>query len=301
MQLIRIFLILFAVLPVFCQSNPIKIVIDPGHGGIDPGRLTLKSSHFEEKDLNLIIAQKFGAYVTDLLQNVEVVYTRTSDISVSLDQRVEIANNENCDIFISIHCNANEKPGVHGTECHIHNLKAKKSFRLAHLIDKEFKNRAGRHSRGIKDSDDREHSLQVLKFTKMTSVLIECGYMTNATEAAYLNSAYGQDILASALFRGLRSYLQEEYPKINFVKPLEKESKTGDIYVQIYSSKEALSTNEGQFKKTGEDVVCEKLDTKNAYKYRYIIGPFETKSAAEKCIEKVKKKGFTDAFMIRKE
>lgn len=287
------------------QQTSVRVMIDAGHGGNDPGHLSNNSAHKTEKELNLIIAQKFGNYVSTLLQNVEIIYSRTTDVYLTLDERVEIANSKGVDIFISIHCNANEKSKVHGTESHIHSFDAKKSVELARTFEKEFSGRAGRTSRGVKDNNDREHSLQVLKFTKMTSVLVECGFLTNTREANYLNTEEGQDIIASALFRGLRTFLQKNYPSIAFVKSAEKkkstEEKKGEkYYVQITSSIDPIDTEHESFKRTGNTVIREKLNTTNAYKYRYLIGEFATKKEAEEVVKKVKTKGFPDAFVVKK-
>lgn len=305
MQLIRLFFFLAVLFPVAVQAQKtrISILIDPGHGGTDPGHMSHNANHLKEKELNLLIAQKFGAYLLQNLQNVDINYTRSEDAFVSLDARVEQANAAGVDYFISVHCNASEKLKCHGTETHVHTFDSKKSVALAKSFEKEFSGRAGRTSRGVKDNGDREHTLQVLKYTKMTSVLVECGFLTNTAEANYLNTDYGQEIIASALFRGLRAHLQKEYPSITFVKsdakPAEA-SKTGNYSVQITSSKEVIDTEHESFKKTGETVTREKLNTSSAYKYRYTIGSFKTKKEAKAILEKVKNKGFPDAIIIEK-
>ncbi|MBI3237873.1 MAG: N-acetylmuramoyl-L-alanine amidase [Flavobacteriia bacterium] len=210
--------LLLLILGWSAQGQTITILIDPGHGGSDPGHESLNSSHKSEKELNLIIAKKFGSYLSEKLSNVTVLYTRTDDTYPSLDDRVEMANSKKVDYFISIHCNGSPNTGIHGTESHVHSMTSRKSVKLAKQFEKEFGGKAGRKSRGVKDTDDREHTLQVLKFTEMTSVLVECGFLTNENEANYLNTTYGQDILASALFRGMRTFLQEEHPSIQFTK-----------------------------------------------------------------------------------
>lgn len=305
MQFIRFFLVLILLSSSysFAQKSKITVVIDPGHGGSDPGHLSVNKNHLPEKDLNLIIAKKVGTYLSDLLQNVEVIYTRTDDSFVSLEDRVEIANAKNVDYFISIHCNANERSKIKGTESHVHTMSSKKSVKLARSFEKEFAGKAGRNSRGVKDNDDREHSLQVLKFTKMTSVLVECGFLTNPSEANYLNTTDGQDILASAIYRGFKHFVMKEHPSITFLKTPKKEeftTATGNYYVQITSSKSPIDTEHESFKKTGETVIREKLATTSAFKYRYIIGSFDSKTSAKEVLDKVKKKGFPDAIIIQK-
>lgn len=300
---------------VNAQTKKIKVVIDAGHGGTDPGHLSDNKTLLAEKDLNLLIANKVGSYIQQYLTNIEIIYTRTSDQFVSLDDRVFKANSVNADCFISIHCNANDRKLVHGTESHVHSMSSTKSVDLAKIMEKEFSARAGRHSRGVKDSDDREHTLQVLKYTNMTSVLLECGFLTNDKEALYLNTSEGQDILASAIFRGLRTYLQQEYPATNFVKSVKPAEKTtastssttsvsttkatGKFAIQIMSSKEPVEVTSDAFKKLGEKVIRQKVETTSEFKYRYLVGSFESKEAGTTVLKKVQTNGFKDAIIIQ--
>ncbi len=85
----------------YCEIN---ILIDPGHGGADPGHESINANHLQEKDLNLLIAKKFGNYLTTKLSNINVIYTRTTDVYPTLDERVAMANSQKVDYFISIHC-----------------------------------------------------------------------------------------------------------------------------------------------------------------------------------------------------
>lgn len=314
---------LYFILPIFIlflsssflpaeKKEKVTIVIDPGHGGSDPGHLSDNKNHLPEKELNLLISKKVGNYLEKYLKNIKVVYTRTDDSFPTLDERVDLANSMGVDYFISVHCNANHKKTVHGTESHVHSLSSKKSVSLAKEFEKEFSTRAGRKSRGVKDGNDREHSLQVLKYTNMTSVLVECGFLTNEKEANYLNSTNGQDILASAIFRGFRTQVTKDFPSITFVKTTsdkdpddkkepteEKKVETGEFQIQLMSSKEPIDTDHESFKKTGLKITRTKLNTTSSYKYKYTSGPYKDKSSAEKDLEKAKKGGFKDAYIIK--
>lgn len=103
--------VLCAVLLAFrapLTANAVKIiVIDPGHGGKDPG---CSGSIHREKDVALAVALKLGKFIEENLQDVKVIYTRTTDIFVELEDRALIANKAKADLFISIHCNAAGKP-----------------------------------------------------------------------------------------------------------------------------------------------------------------------------------------------
>jgi len=95
------------------------VVIDPGHGGRDigaPGRIK------HEKDLVLEMALKTGRYIKEEHPDVEVLYTRTTDTLIGLDERAAIANKNKADLFISIHCNANENRNARGTETYVMGL-----------------------------------------------------------------------------------------------------------------------------------------------------------------------------------
>lgn len=85
------------------QNSSFTVVIDPGHGGKDPGAV---GSSSKEKDITLSVARKLGELIEKQHSDVKVLYTRKSDNFVALDQRAVIANNSKADLFISIHCNA---------------------------------------------------------------------------------------------------------------------------------------------------------------------------------------------------
>ena len=111
-------LILIFLLPWVCQAQKGEkiqtIVIDAGHGGKDPGALGSKS---HEADINLAVALKLGDYIKENMRDVNVVYTRDKDKFVELKERANIANRNNADLFISIHCNSTEgTTTAHGVE-----------------------------------------------------------------------------------------------------------------------------------------------------------------------------------------
>ena len=95
------------------NSNKIKtVVIDPGHGGKDSGTMGTKRFKIYEKHVALSVSLKLGKYISEAFPEIDVIYTRSSDVFLELNERTEIANNANADLFISIHCDGftNPKP-----------------------------------------------------------------------------------------------------------------------------------------------------------------------------------------------
>ncbi len=123
-RLVLLLLALFLVSGVsFSQKRePGKVktlVIDAGHGGDKPGAI---GKHSREKDLTLSIAKKFGKLVQDNYPDVKVIYTRTTDVDVTLSERANIANREKADLFISIHCNSHPTSTPTGMETYVMGL-----------------------------------------------------------------------------------------------------------------------------------------------------------------------------------
>ena len=97
-------LLFFLVNFVFSQSNGYKVVIDAGHGGKDSGTMGTKRYKTYEKDIALKISLMLGEYIKKNIPEVDVIYTRDDDTFIELRQRTIIANQQNADLFISIHC-----------------------------------------------------------------------------------------------------------------------------------------------------------------------------------------------------
>lgn len=221
------------------------VVIDPGHGGKDPGA---KGSNSYEKDIVLAIGLKLGHYIEENFPDVRVIYTRQTDEFIPLFRRAEIANENNADLFISIHANAITNNTTTGTETLVLGLhRSNENFEVAKrensviLLEDDYTTRyenfdpnspesyiifslmqnvydnqsisfAGlvqdqfRDRAKRKDRGVKRQGLLVLAQTSMPGVLIETGFVTNSSEEAYLNSKEGQDYIASAIYRAFREY-----------------------------------------------------------------------------------------------
>ena len=273
--------------PSQAQNRKIIVCIDPGHGGKDPGKEKGTKRLKDEKNLNLAIAKKLGNYLETKIEGVSVIYTRTEDKSVSLDDRVIFANKKKADYFISIHCNSNPNKNVYGTKTHIHSHKFLASKMLALRIEQEFRLRGGRKSRGVVSARDRGSNLFVLQYTDMPAVLVETGFMSNTNEEVYLNSTRGQDLIASAIFRAFRDYLSKKHPL----------GKRDKVYkVQLMASKKPM-----EFKsKKLNDLELRIVEHRSAssYAYKYMVGREYDKVGANKLLKEVQEAGFKDAFIV---
>ncbi|NNE55976.1 MAG: N-acetylmuramoyl-L-alanine amidase [Flavobacteriales bacterium] len=115
------------------ESHKIRrVVLDAGHGGKDPGNLGTGRYKSTEKDVTLDVTLKLGKYIEDNYPDIEVIYTRDDDSFPSLKDRVVIANDNNADLFISVHCDAFTKKSAHGSGTFVMGMhKTEESLRVA--------------------------------------------------------------------------------------------------------------------------------------------------------------------------
>lgn len=177
-----------------------KIVVDPGHGGSDPGAVGI--SGLREKEVTLAVALHLSTLLREA--GAEVIMTRSGDQSVSNQQRVDLANQAAADLFISVHANAFPNPESNGTETHYCPVqKSSAAGRdLAHHLQRELVLTLGLRDRGVKTS-----SFFVLTNTKMPAALVELGFLTNPSEEALLRKPETHVAAAEAIFRAIRAYL----------------------------------------------------------------------------------------------
>ncbi len=289
--------VLFVLLSIFSHGQ-IVLVIDAGHGGKDPGNLKQHAERMNEKDINIKIANYLGGYIEKYLSGVKIIYTRTSDQFISLERRVEIANTYNADYFISIHANSNPDRSIYGTRIHIFDKKNSDAYGLAKQIDKEFTTRAARHSRGIMDTHDRGYNLYVLEHTSMPALLIETGFMSNHKEEYYLNTQYGQEIIASAIYRAFRDYTNLK-KRTRPSREARKKAIKIAYMVQIRASTEAIPQARFAALTRAGFQVDQNYYAHDFFKYKYTVGKNLSYAKAEQIRKKVASLGFEDAFIIK--
>lgn len=180
------------------------IVIDAGHGGKDPGALSKDGSTYE-KDINLKILYELKELLDK--DKIKVYYTRTKDETLFLRPRFTLANEVDCDFFISIHCNANNYTEPNGTEIlyynHVNNDVKTKD--LAKILSEEMQKNTSLKNNGLIQMKDDD--IFILANAKVPAVIIETGYMTNHNDLKYLLSKAGQQNIAKSIYNGIwRAY-----------------------------------------------------------------------------------------------
>src|SRR5438270_9436768 len=169
------------------------VVIDAGHGGFDRGGIP--GQRVAEKTMTLDVAQRLKAVLT--AYGYRVVMTRDRDVFVPLGTRVAIANSYRDAIFVCIHFNAARRGAASGIETYFY---SSQSLPLASAIHYNVAGGAPSNNRGV-----RRRGYFVLRRTTIPAVLVECGFLTNPTEAQYAQSAAYQQKLAEEIARGIRS------------------------------------------------------------------------------------------------
>ncbi len=227
------------------KDKTFTIVIDPGHGGRDPGAV---GATVNEKTINLAVALKLGNLITSKHPDVRVLYTRSKDVFIDLDERANIANRNKADLFISLHTNAVKKGNtVSGTETYTmglartdENLEVAMRENAAILLEDNYLQKyegfdptssesyiifefmqnkhveqsislASEIQKAFKsarrtDRGVRQAGFLVLRKTSMPSVLVELGYISNRDEERFMKSAAGQQSLATAVYNAFAKY-----------------------------------------------------------------------------------------------
>ncbi len=213
------------------------IVLDPGHGGKDPGAVS--PSGLMEKDIVLNIAKK-TAKILNRKKGYNVILTRTEDVFIPLEERTAIANTHKADLFISIHVNAAANPGLQGIETYYLNMatsreerraaarensssasqlsdlqrilddlmkksKKEESYHLAGILHQQLIKGLGNSFR-VNDLGVKKAPFIVLIGARMPAILLETGFISNHEEEKRLCSRNYQDILARQITRGIVDY-----------------------------------------------------------------------------------------------
>src|SRR6266404_9552498 len=173
-------------------SENVTVVIDAGHGGHDRGGIP--GQRISEKDMTLDVAQRLRNVLA--ANGYRVVMTRDSDVFVPLPTRVAIANSYRNAIFVCVHFNSTQRRGAAGIETYFY---GRDSLPLASAVHYYVAGGAPSSNRGV-----RRRGYYVLRRTNVPAVLVECGFLTNPTEAAYAQTASYRQKLAEEIAAGVR-------------------------------------------------------------------------------------------------
>ncbi|MBK0378293.1 N-acetylmuramoyl-L-alanine amidase family protein [Mucilaginibacter segetis] len=253
------FLVLLGALPAFSQTShtakkkipPHKfkfstIVIDPGHGGKDPGA---HGRYSKEKNIALAIGLKLRKAINAEMKDIKVVMTRTTDKFIELHKRADIANNSKANLFISIHCNSTPQRhgtrrgvlllvyGYHRKEEQLEALRENASIYIERDYKKKYNgygqdaavnaivlaaftqryrkqsvqfanllNHEFKVNNGRHSAGVKEQGVLVLQQSGMPGLLIETGFVNNTSDEKYLNSQAGQNEIVRSIMRAIKKY-----------------------------------------------------------------------------------------------
>ena len=261
-------------------KKPFTVVIDPGHGGVDPGALGRKS---KEKDVTMSVSKMLAEMIKEKYPEIKIIFTRTTDVKIPLVKRAGIANDANADLFISIHSNASKSRKANGCETFTLGAGSNAEAKAAAMYENEvilseenfeevYKGFDPRSSESyiifeLIRSHDMELSAElaemvqngmvknsklhnrgvssagflVLHRTVMPSILVELGFITNSKDEGVIASKEGQRKLAKGIFEGFSQYYR------TYGKPKEKAAEP-PAAVKKGSDKKAEADGEPVFK-----------------------------------------------------
>ena len=241
------------------KKKPFTVVIDPGHGGVDPGAPGRRS---KEKDINLDVSKMLAEKIGDKYPEVKIIFTRKTDVKIPLAKRATIANNAKADLFISIHSNSSKSRSAHGCETFTlgsgSSAEAKAAAMYenqAILLEDNFEETYMGFNPNSSESyiifellrgHDMEKSISlaeavqkgmvkhtklanrgvssggflVLHKTVMPSILVEVGFISNANEEKFISSKSGQQKIVNGIFEGFSNYYE------TYKKNIDKQAQT---------------------------------------------------------------------------
>lgn len=227
---------------VFCQKRELgkikTVMIDPGHGGKKPGAIGKKS---KEKDITLSIALKLGETIKTNFKDVNVLYTRETDIDIDLAERAQMANRAKADLFISIHANSHKKHEPSGTETFVMGLSTSKA------------------------------NMEVAR-TENADILLEADYKNNseyqgfdpnAPESYIMFTLYQNAFLEKSL--NFAEYIQKQYK--SRIKTIDRGVKQGELFVLYKTSMPAVLTEIGFISNPKEEEYMLSEEGQNEYVY----------------------------------
>lgn len=259
-----------------------KLYLDPGHGGHDPGA---SGNGLQEKNIVLDIALRIRDILQNEYQNVDVKMSRTTDTFVSLEQRTDEANAWGADYFLSIHCDS-FNGSAEGYEDYIHDSLPDSSTTAKYQdIMHEEVTAVNR----LKDRGQKKANFHVLRESKMPALLTENGFIDNDHDAALMADSSWRHTIARGHVNGLQRAFH-----------LERKQDAGDLYKVIagsFKNKQHAVDRANNLQSKGIDAFVDPVKINGEQWYRVQAGAFRNRENAEHRLEEVKKAGIEDAFI----
>ncbi|MBE9127412.1 N-acetylmuramoyl-L-alanine amidase, partial [Coleofasciculus sp. LEGE 07081] len=186
--------------PPVVPRGRVVVIVDPGHGGKDPGAIGIGG--VQEKNVILPISQEVAAILEQ--QGIQAVLTRSSDYFVTLQGRVDMAEQARADLFVSIHANAISlsRPDVNGLETYYYSS----GQGLAQTVHNSILQSVDVDNRGV-----RQARFYVLRKSSMPAILVEVGFLTGREDSAKLSNPAYRSQIAQAIARGILQYIQQSF------------------------------------------------------------------------------------------
>lgn len=316
------------------NTKPFIVVLDAGHGGKDPGKIT--TFGYNEKDIALDVVLRVGKQL-EKSNDIKVIYTRKRDVFLELRQRAAIANKADADLFVSIHCNAHN-PQAHGSETFVLGLHRNESnFRVAQkenevifmeddyeqnyegfdpsspesfigltLLQEDYLDQSILLARTIqnnfaqklkrRDRGVKQAGFWVLHNTYMPSVLIETGFITNRKEGDYLNSERGKQEISKSIVDAVLDYKLSLNPELS-TESISFEN-TSPIPEIIFKVQIAASSNKVAPRSYNFKGLSPISRTKPSSVYRYFYGQTTDYNKAKELKNEAIAVGYTSAYVV---
>ncbi len=314
-------------------QNKIKVVIDPGHGGKDLG---CHGHNYAEKDIAFQLSRKIGAEIKALLPSVSIIYTRTSDIFMPLSKRIDLAQQYEADLFISVHANAIDIPGISGSETYVfgphlnHNAKMLEKRENAALIlehdlpqsttptisdlilNASTKNNSTNESILLAESIEKKLSLipthksrgvkqanfAILNGITIPCILFEAGYLTNESDLKKLSSPKGQNQIAKHLALGVQDYIRNSILKSKQMTRAGYKDHTDEKYILVVAKSNSPNIN---INTSNTNPDARMLKIKDGRDYHYILEEYQNIGDALADRKAMIDAGYAGTYLMTKE
>ncbi|MEH6986472.1 N-acetylmuramoyl-L-alanine amidase [Cytobacillus firmus] len=266
--------------------NLLKIYLDPGHGGSDPGA---SGNGLNEKDITLDIARKVNDFLIKNYENVSVKMSRSTDIAKSLNERTREANSWGADLFLSIHCNAaNGKARGYEDFIYTSLSSSSKTAKYQNILHQEVMK-----VNQLPDRGKKKANFHVLRETKMAAILTENGFIDNEKDAALMRQSSWREAVARGHAAGLALALGLKAKK----KSDQIDAGLYRIIAGSFKSRSGANERAAFLKDKGIAAIVIEENVSGSVWSRVQAGAFESRENAEDMLKAIKNAGIPDAFI----